>query len=391
MPYLDHAATTPVLPVAAAAVAAQYGLVGNASSLHAAGRRARRVVEESREIVAAELAVSPIEVVFTSGGTEADNLAVKGLFAARRAADPRRHRVLASAAEHHAVMDPVQWLADERGATVHWLPVDGRGRVEPAAVEELLATHADEVALVAVMWASNEVGTMQPIDEIAAACAAYGVPLHTDAVQAVGHLPVDAGGVATLALSAHKLGGPPGTGALVVRRGTDLVPLLHGGKQEAGLRSGTLDVPGVAGLAAALAAETLREDAPRLAGLRDRLEAGLRAVVPDAVVNGDLERRLPGISHVTFPGCEGDALLLLLDAQGIECSTGSACASGVPQPSHVLLAMGVDPTLAKSSLRFSLGHTSTDGDVDALLDVLPAAVARARRAGQTRTPTPVAV
>lgn len=391
MAYLDHAATTPMLPEAIAAVTAQLGRAGNASSLHAAGRRARRVVEESREVVAETLGVAPIEVVFTSGGTEADNLAVKGLYAARRAKDAGRRRILASAVEHHAVMDPVQWLADEQGALVTWLPVDRYGRLELAALDDALAAYADEVALVTVMSANNEVGTVQPLAEVSARCLEHGLPFHTDAVQSVGHVQVDATLASTLALSAHKLGGPLGVGALVARRGTTLVPQLHGGGQEATHRSGTVDVPGVAGLAAALAAGTLQQDAGRLSALRARLVAGVRDLVPDAVVNGDPVAHLPGIAHVSFPGCEGDALLLLLDAQGVECSTGSACASGVPQPSHVLLAMGVDPLQAKSSLRFSLGHTSTDGDVDTLLEVLPAAVARARRAGHTRTPRTTAV
>ena len=388
MAYLDHAATTPLLPEAAQAVAAELTRTGNPSSLHASGRRARRVVEESRESIAEDLGVAPADVVFTAGGTEADNLAVKGLFWARRAADPRRTRILASAVEHHAVLDPVGWLGEHEGAEVTWLEVDRYGRVDVAALRAELDRHHDEVAFVTVMYANNEVGTIQPIPAVAAACAEYEIPLHTDAVQAVGHLEVDGVLADTLALSGHKFGGPVGVGALVIRRGVDLVPLLHGGGQERELRSGTVDTPAVAGLAAALRVATrdLDQNATGLATLRDDLARRVCASIPGAVLNGDQWNRLPGIAHFSFPGCAGDNLLLLLDAQGVECSTGSACTAGVPRASHVLLAMGVDEDTAKGSLRFSLGHTSTPKDVDALLAALPAAVERAARAGQVRAP-----
>ena len=386
MAYLDHAATTPMLPQVAAAVTAELSRTGNASSLHASGRRARRVVEESRESVAAALGVGPGDVVFTGGGTEADNLAVKGVFYARRAADPRRTRVLASAVEHHAVLDPAQWLADRERAQVTWLGVDRLGRVDLDQLRDELAEHASEVALVTVMWANNEVGTIQPIEQVAALCAEYDVPLHSDAVQAVGHIPVAASLASTLALSGHKIGGPLGVGALTVRRGVDLTPLLHGGGQEREVRSGTLDTPSIVGLAVAMsaAAETRELRASRTAALREDLVRRVQAAVPDAVLNGDPKDRLPGNAHFSFPGCEGDALLLLLDAQGLECSTGSACSAGVPRPSHVLLAMGMDEDTARGSLRFSLGHSSSQSDVDELLAALPTAVDRARRAGKIR-------
>ncbi len=391
MAYLDHAATTPMLPEAVAAVTAELTRTGNASSLHAAGRRARRVVEESREAIAAAIGVEPGAVVFTAGGSEADNLAVKGIFCARRSDDPRRSRVLASAVEHHAVLDPVHWLATHEHAQVDLLPVDPRGRLDLDALADALSAHADEVALVSVMWANNEVGTIQPVAEVAELCARYEVPFHTDAVQAVGHLPVDAALPSTLALSGHKFGGPLGSGALTVQRGIRIEPLLHGGGQEREIRSGTLDTPSIVGLAAALQTLTatpasLRERSARTAALRDELVARVRAAVPDAVLNGSplpeaQDERLPGNAHFSFPGCEGDALLLLLDAQGIECSTGSACTAGVPQPSHVLLAMGLDEQTARGSLRFSLGHGSTTADIDALVAVLPSVVERAQRAG----------
>jgi cysteine desulfurase len=384
--YLDHAATTPLLPEAAQAVTAELTRTGNPSSLHAAGRRARRVVEESRESIAADLGVAPADVIFTAGGTEADNLAVKGLFWARQAADPRRIRILASAVEHHAVLDPVAWLGEHEGADVTWLAVDRYGRVDVAALRAELAMHHDEVAFVTVMYANNEVGTIQPMPAVAAACAEYEIPLHTDAVQAVGHLEIDGALADTLALSGHKFGGPVGVGALVVRRGVELVPLLHGGGQERELRSGTIDTPAVAGLAAALRVATRVQNAAQLGALRDDLARRVCAVIPGAVLNGDPWNRLPGIAHFSFTGCAGDNLLLLLDAHGVECSTGSACTAGVPRASHVLLAMGVDEDTAKGSLRFSLGHTSTREDVDELLAALPAAVARAARAGQVRAP-----
>jgi cysteine desulfurase len=385
MPYLDHAATTPMLPEAVAAVTEALGEFGNPSSLHGTGRRARRRIEESREELAAAVGARPSEVILTAGGTEADNLAVKGLFWARRAADPRRTRVLVSAIEHHAVIDTAEWLAACQGAAVSWLPVDGHGLVSPDGLRAALAEDPGSVAVVSVMWANNEVGTVQPIAELAALAHEHGIPFHTDAVQAVGALAVDfaESAVDALTMTGHKLGGPVGAGALLLRRETDCQPLLHGGGQERDVRSGTLDVAGAAGLATAtsLAASRRPQRAARLAALRDELVEGLRAAVPDIIVNGHPTRRLPGIAHVSFPGCEGDSLLMLLDARGVECSTGSACAAGVAQPSHVLLAMGVDEAGARGSLRFSLGHTSTHEDVAAAVDAIGPAVDRARRAG----------
>ncbi|HEX6969639.1 MAG TPA: cysteine desulfurase family protein [Micromonosporaceae bacterium] len=388
MAYLDHAATTPMLDEALEAYVATAREVGNASSLHAAGRCARRRVEESRERVAAVLGARPSEVIFTGGGTESDNLAVKGVFWARRAADPARVRVVASAIEHHAVLDAVNWLAEHEGAAVSWLPVDRLARLSVAQLRAELDAHGDEVALITAMWANNEVGTLQPVAELAAVAAEYGIPFHTDAVQAVGQVPVDfaASGVAAMTITGHKIGGPAGVGALLLSRDVPCTPLLHGGGQERDIRSGTLDVPGIVAFSVAVeAAVKAQQDlAVRLSALRDDLVARVRRTVPDAVYNGDPADRLPGNAHFSFPGCEGDALLMLLDAQGIACSTGSACSAGVAQPSHVLLAMGADEHRARSSLRFTLGHNSTDADVDALIAALPAAVERARRAGAIR-------
>jgi cysteine desulfurase len=392
MTYLDHAATTPMLPDAVAAMSQALSMLGNASSLHGSGRRARRTVEECRESIAEALGARPSEVVFTGGGTEGDNLAVKGIFWQRRAADPRRTRVLASAVEHHAVLDAVSWLADHEGAEVVWLEVDRYGRVHPETLRAALARDPDSVALVTVMWANNEVGTVVSVRELAEVTAGFGVPLHTDAVQAVGQLPVHFGrsGAAALTLTGHKLGGP-GAGVLFLGRDVAVTPLLHGGGQERDVRSGALDVPAIVGLATAIrhAVAGQPQSTTELGRLRDELVDGVLDRVPDAVLNGDPgdgmidggPSRLPGNVHFTFPGCRGDSLLMLLDAREIECSTGAACAAGVAQPSHVLLAMGASPAAARGSLRFSLGHTSTASDVTDVLDAIEPVVARARGAG----------
>ncbi|MEF3116559.1 cysteine desulfurase family protein [Streptomyces chrestomyceticus] len=387
MVYLDHAATTPMLPEAVQAMTAQLTVTGNASSLHAAGRRARRTVEEARESLASALGARPSEVVLTAGGTEADNLAVKGLYWARRDADPARTRVLASPVEHHAVLDAVEWLAEHEGARVEWLPVDGYGRVHADAFRAAVARDPDDVALATVMWANNEIGTVMPVRELADVAAEFGIPLHADAVQAFGQLEVDfaASGLAAMTVSAHKIGGPYGVGALLLRREYAPVPVLHGGGQERQVRSGTLDTPGIAAFAAAAryAVEHREEFARDIGALRDDLVKAVRAAAPDAVLGGDPDPagRLPANAHFSFPGCEGDSLLLLLDAQGIACSTGSACTAGVAQPSHVLLAAGMDADLARGTLRFSLGHTTTEADVAAVAEAIGPVVERARSAG----------
>jgi cysteine desulfurase len=387
MAYLDHAATTPMLPEAVEAMTAQLSITGNASSLHAAGRKARRTVEEARETLAEALGARPSEVVLTSGGTEADNLAVKGLYWSRRDADPARTRVLASPVEHHAVLDAVHWLGEHEGATVEYLPVDPYGRVHPEALREAVARNPDDVALATVMWANNEIGTVMPVRELADVAREFGIPLHADAVQAFGQVPVDfaASGLAAMTVSGHKIGGPYGIGALLLGREYTPVPVLHGGGQERHVRSGTLDVPAIAAFAVAgrLAAEQREWFAREIGALRDDLVSAVRTAVPDAILGGDPVDRLPANAHFTFPGCEGDSPLLLLDAQGIECSTGSACTAGVAQPSHVLLATGTAPDLARGTLRFSLGHTSTEADIDAVAKAIGPAVERARAAGLT--------
>jgi cysteine desulfurase len=386
--YLDHAATTPLLSAAVAAMTEELAQLGNASSLHNAGRRARRVVEESRELIAESYGARPSEVVFTSGGTEADNLAVKGLYWARRAADPNRRRVLATSVEHHAVLDSVGWLAEQQGAEAVWLPVDSSCVLSPDTLAAAIEQDPPGVAVISVMWANNEVGTVQPIADLAALAAEYRIPFHSDAVQAAGLLPVSLAetGATALTITAHKIGGPVGVGALLLARGEQPVPVLHGGGQERDVRSGTLDVPAIRAFAVAVevAAQRRGDEAKRLAALRDDLIAQVQAAVPGAIMNGlpAGPGRLPGNAHFSFPGCEGDALLMLLDARGIACSTGSACTAGVAQPSHVLLAMGADDARARGSLRFSLGHSSEQSDVDALGAVIGEVVERARRAAR---------
>ncbi|WP_125776735.1 cysteine desulfurase family protein [Antribacter gilvus] len=388
--YLDHAATTPMSAAALAAFVEHAQLTGNASSLHSAGRGARRAAEEGRETVALAVGARPSEVIFTGGGTEADNLAIKGIFWGRRTHDMRRTRILVSAVEHHAVLDPAFWMAGHAGAEIVLLPVDSDGVLDLDALRAELAEHGDEVALISVMWANNEVGAVQPVREVVRAARPYGIPVHTDAVQAVGQIEVDfaASGVDAMTISGHKLGGPTGVGALVARRELALEAVLHGGGQERGVRSGTLDVPSIAAFAVAVreAVAGRQERAARLAALRDRLVERVREAAPEAILRGPdpvvrPQDRLPGNAHFTFPGAEGDSLLYLLDSAGVQASTGSACQAGVPQPSHVLLAMGVPEAEARGALRFSLGATSTADDVERLAVALPQVVSRAQAAG----------
>jgi cysteine desulfurase len=387
--YLDHAATTPMIGEAIAVMTAELAELGNPSSLHNAGRRARRVVEESRERIAEAYGARPSEVVFTSGGTEADNLAVKGLYWVRHSASPRRRKVLITAIEHHAVLDSAQWLASHEAAEVCWLPVDRAGLLSPATLRAAIAPDPGAVAMISIMWANNEVGTIQPIAELASVAHQHQIPFHTDAVQAAGQVPVNfaASGVDALTITGHKIGGPVGAGALLLGRGIEPVPVMHGGGQERDVRSGTLDAPAIAAFAVAaqIAVKRRDEESVRLAALRDELIERVITAVPDAILNGAPPGpgRLPGNAHFSFPGCEGDALLMLLDAKGIACSTGSACTAGVAQPSHVLLAMGADEARARGSLRFSLGSTSTEADVEALGAVIAEAVERARRANKS--------
>lgn len=378
--YLDHAATTPLDPGVLEAMgpylAARYG---NPSSSHAAGRAARAGVEQAREQVAAALGVPPLDVVFTGGGTEADNTAVKGIAWAGRAAGRGAH-VVTTAIEHHAVLDATSWLAKRQGFEVTVVPVTAEGIVEPG---ELLEAVRDDTVLVSVMAANNEIGTLQPLSEIGPVLAERGVPLHTDAVQAFGRAPLDVAGwqLAALSLSAHKFNGPNGTGVLVLRRDVACEPLLHGGGQERDLRSGTLDAAGIVGCGAAaeLAAAGMPEEVPRLRGLRDRLLEGLLAL-GGVRLNGSPERRLPHNVNVAIDGCDGQTLLLALDEAGVAVSTGSACASGAAAPSHVLAAIGA-PALGAAHVRLTCGRTTTADDVDGALEAVTTAVTALRGRG----------
>lgn len=391
--YLDHAATTDVLPAAIDAMVEQMRNGGNPSSLHAVGRDARATVEYARERIARAIGADPAEVIFTSGGTEADNLAVKGIYWKRREEDPQRTRILVSSIEHHAVEETCEWLEKAEGAQLEWIPVDEHGSVAPQTVRELIEKNPEDVALVTVMWANNEVGTVQPIPEIAAIAAEYGIPMHSDAVQAFGAVPIDfhASGVATLAISGHKIGGPMGIGALVATRAVQLTPVLHGGGQERSVRSGTIDAPAIAGFAEAAvhSVENLPEESARIAALRNELVAAISALIPQAHLSGENplteeypgQKRLPGNAHFTFENAEGDTLLFLLDMQGISSSTGSACNAGVTRPSHVLMAMGMDEDTARSAQRFTLGHSTTGADIARLIAALPGAYEQAAKAG----------
>lgn len=383
--YLDHAATTPLRPQARDAWLAAAEVVGNASSIHGAGQAARRLLEEARERLAAAIDCDPVEVVFTSGGTESVNLALKGLWWARAVG---AEDVVLPDGEHRATLDTVQWLQTHEGARVQGVALEASGRIPVDSFAAALPGAAVATALVA----NNEVGTVNDAAALADAAGDAAVPLHLDAVGAFGHIPVSfrhwrgrargSAGLVALSVSAHKIGGPVGVGAVIAAREVTAVPLLHGGGQQRGLRSGTQDVAGAVAFAVAaeLAVAELAAEAQRLAGLRDRLVAGVGAAIPEAVLLGDPSDRLPGNAHLLFPGAAGESLLFLLDREGIAVSTGSACQAGVPEPSHVVRALGRTDAEARQVLRITLGRTSSQADVDALLAVLPAAVERARAA-----------
>lgn len=386
--YLDHASTTAVRPEAQAAIVADLSRLGNPSSLHAAGRDARRVVEEARELLAASLEVRANDLIFTSGGTEGDNLALKGMHAKRIAEDPARKYIVISEIEHHAVLDSARALAKSGTAEVVLVPTDEHGVVDLQWYSAWLAEHHEQTSLVSIMLVNNETGVIQPVAQFHELAASFGVPFHTDGVQ--GAAWVDAPGTwmtagSAFALSGHKIGAPIGVGALILTEYPVAIQ-AHGGGQEVDRRSGTL----AAGLASSLAAAAVTarservERGERLGRLRAELESGILASIPDCQINGSQVERIPGTTSVSIAGLESDALLMLLDAAGVGCSAGSACQSGIPQPSHVLLAMGLDPDLARGSIRFSLGWNTTEDEVAQGLAALPAAVERARAAYSTR-------
>jgi cysteine desulfurase len=383
--YLDHAATTPLHPEVRDAFLQALETVGNPSSIHAHGQQARAVLEDARERVARQLDCDSAEVVFTSGGTESINLGIKGLFW-RRQQEHERPVVLAAEGEHHATVEALEWL-ERQGADVRWLKLDALGRLLPDVLSEALAAvDPDHVALITVMWANNEVGTVQPIASLANVADEFGIPMHVDGVAALGqeHIQMASLTIAALSLSAHKIGGPVGLGVLVLSRQWEVEPLLHGGDQQRG-RSGTMDVAGAVAFATALELSQERREPhlEHLRALQAQLIAGVREAIPDAVLRGAPEgqERLPSNVHFTFPGCQGDSLLFLLDQRGFSVSTGSACHAGVAEVSHVLIAMGIDEETALGALRFTLGETNTAEQIDELVSILPELVALARQAG----------
>ena len=374
--YLDHAATTPMVEEALIAMTAQLARLGNPSSLHTHGRATRKSLEDAREVIAKEVGCLPSEVIFTASGTEANNTALKGLYWQGR--DNGRHVVVISAIEHHAIIDPAHWLQEHEGAEVIAIPVNADGVVDLEFLKELVAARGNEIAVISVMHANNETGVIQPIRAVVE--IAGDIPVHTDAVQSFKKTPLSFSelGVYAMSLSAHKIGGPLGIGALILRRMVEIPALLHGGGQEREIRSGTLNAPSIIGFAAA--ARSKYYDAAQVAALRDSFIAGLLTDIPDAIINGLASDRLPGIVNVTFPGTQSDTLLLLMDGQKVSCSTGSACSAGVHEASHVLLAMGHTQVTAQSSLRFSFGATSTYADCDYVVSVLPDVITRGRAA-----------
>lgn len=380
--YLDHAATTPMVDVAVEVMTRQAQQIGNPSSLHSFGREVRKSLEGAREEIALAVECHPSEIIFTASGTEANNTALKGLFWKGQAVG--RNVVVVSEIEHHAILDPAQWLKVHEGAEVIHIGVDGNGVLQLHELAELISTRADEIAVISVMSSNNETGVLQPIAEVVELARAASIPVHSDAVQSFGKVPLSFSklGLTAMSISGHKLGGPIGVGALVLRKGMDVPALLHGGGQERDIRSGTLNAPSIMAFAAAVKenSENFTATIERVRGLREKLEDGIVESISDAYINGDQVARLPGIVNVTIPGTESDTLLLLLDNEGIACSTGSACTAGVQRPSHVLLAMGHTDRSARSSIRFSLGATSTQSDVDQALSVLSSVIARARMA-----------
>ena len=375
--YLDHAATTPMSPAAFSAMSEQLQQLGNPSSLHTHGRATRKTLEDAREAIAKRIDCLASEVIFTASGTEANNIALKGLF--WNGKKNGKNVVVISRIEHHAILDPAHWLHTHEGAEVIEVPVTSEGVVDLDFLRNLVSQRGSEISVISIMHSNNETGVLQPIKEIVE--IAGDIPVHTDAVQSFTKtaLSYKDCGVTALTISAHKVGGPLGIGALILRRAYEIPALLHGGGQEREIRSGTLNTPSI--VAFATAAKDFYE-AEKVCGLRDSFIAGIKKLIPDAYVNGEKSPRLPGIVNVTFPGTQSDTLLLLLDAAHVSASTGSACSAGVHEASHVLLAMGHSDESAQSSLRFSFGSTSTQADVDFVLSVLPDVISRGRAANK---------
>ena len=383
--YLDNAATTPISEVALQAFIEQSRQLGNPSSLHTYGRKVRKDVEEAREKLAGLIGCHSSEIIFTGSGTEANNLAIKGAYWHRNQGGKQRNVIVISAFEHHAVLDPARWLEDFEGAEVVEVPVTREGFVNLSELRNVVLERHDEIALISIMHSNNEVGTVQPMDDISKIAQEFKIPLHTDAVQSLGKVPLSFKelGLFAMTISAHKVGGPIGVGALILQKGIDITPILHGGGQERDIRSGTLNAAGIIAFVAATqsAMRDLESNAVKISGLRKKLVAAIQAEISDATLNGVLEgATLPGIANISFPNTESDALLLLFDAEGIACSTGSACSAGVQEASHVLMAMGLSEKEARSSLRFSLGTGNSDSDIEYLQTCIKRVIDRARAA-----------
>ena len=382
--YLDHAATTPMVQPAIDALTTQILKTGNASSLHSTGRSVRKELEEAREAIAKAAGSSAIDVIFTGSGTEADNLAIKGLY--WLGAKAGKKTIITSTFEHHAVMDPIKWLKDHEGATVVEVAVDKSGVIDLTALKEAVNTHGAHCALISIMHANNEIGTIQPIAEVVK--IAGDIPVHTDAVQSFGKVAFDFNALDLTAatISAHKVGGPLGVAALILKKGVNIEPVLHGGGQERDIRSGTFNAPGIIAFAAAAsnAIANMQARDQKIRALRELLVKKVLTEVPDAWVNGGGEKSLPGIANITFPGTDSEGLLLLLDMEGIACSTGSACSAGVHRPSHVLMALGLTEDETTSSLRFSVGDSNTESDIEKLSSVIASVVAKSRSAANKK-------
>ena len=375
--YLDHAATTPINAQALDALNEQIKKLGNASSVHNQGRAVRKDVEDARHKLSELIGSVPSEIIFTASGTEANNLALKGFYW-----KSGKKLIVTSNFEHHAVLDPVEWLANHQGAEVIYIPVKRDGYIDLDFLKKVVSERGNEIAVISIMHSNNELGSIQPISQVVE--IAVDIPVHTDAVQSFGKVDFnfDSLGVSAATISAHKLGGPLGVAALVLKHGIDLAPLLHGGGQEREIRSGTINAPGIVAFARAaeIAISNREENFKKIRVLRDQLISGIKRVVPDAIINSPVDPALPGVVNISIPGTESDALLLLLDSEGISASAGSACSAGVPRPSHVLVAMGIPEELADASLRISIGATNTSSEIDQVISVLPSVVERARNA-----------
>jgi cysteine desulfurase len=362
--------------------------VGNPASVHSFGQTSRQILEEARESIAASLGCDRNEVIFTSGGTESDNLAVKGLYWHRHGQDTNRNLIITSSAEHAAVLDAVNWLVAEQGAEAYFVPMNQDGELDLGALANVITERSNQIALISLMWANNEIGVVHPIQEIVALAKPHSIPVHSDAIAALGHIPVnfEASGVSAITITGHKVGSPVGVGALILSRSTKLTPVVHGGGQERNLRSGTPDA--AAASAMALAVKEAVAEQPLKRTLHEKLSAkliaGVRAIAPEVKVSSEHSPRLSNNVHFRFPGCLGDSLLFLMDIKGVSISTGSACAAGVSSPSHVVLSLGADSDEAMGTMRITFGHTSSESDVDAFLGAFPAAYEGAKKAGLTR-------